>query len=69
MTPWRDNVDDALEDYVHCFCVQDGICGEGAQAEAMRPAAKARVTTFRSHVHERGCGAGEHRANMLLKVL
>ena len=69
MAPWRDSVDDALEDYVQCFRAQEGLCGESAQAEAMRSAAEECYRTHHGNVHERGvCGSGEHRANMLLKV-
>ena len=67
--PWRDSVDDALEDYVQCFRAQEGLCGESAQAEAMRSAAEECYTTRHGNVHERGgCGSGESRANMLLRV-
>ena len=54
LAPWRDDVDDALEDYAHCFRAQDGVCGEGAQAEAMRSAAKELLTTVHGGANQRG---------------
>ena len=68
LAPWRDRVDDALEDYVQCFRAQEGLCGESAQAEAMRSAAEECYRSLHGNVHERGGGSGESGANMLLKV-
>ena len=55
LAPWRHSVDDALEDYVQCFRAQEGLCGESAQVEAMRSAAKECFRTYPGSVNERVC--------------
>ena len=54
LAPWRDSVDDGLEDYVRCFRAQEGLCSESAQAEAMRSAAEECYRTHHGSVNERG---------------